>query len=203
MGGAGRKGGQLLDVGFGDAGDDRMALFDTINAAPSPLPGFHGLGCNCGGWRRVGGTDESPSLIGLGCMCGASSGMGDLIATEGDCVQGEAAMAQLLAQYAALGSPPKYAAAVAALKTSFDAAEGSWKRHLPFWPGCGEIKGIGVQADQLAKQMAADTGTAAPAPITDQKPKGTIDSLVTGALWVAGLAAGAFALREAAKLKGR
>jgi hypothetical protein len=169
----------MMGCCFGDVGSDadRDALFDEISAAPSPLPGMSGSCC--------------------------SSAMGDLISTEGDCVQGEAAVAQLLALHKKLGEPSKYSAAVSAVKASYDAAEGSWSRHVPFSPVCGEIKGIGVQADALSKQMAADAGQVAPTSITDQNPKGTIDTLVTGVLWVGGLIAGALVLREAGKLKGQ
>lgn len=157
------------------------------------------LGCCLGD----AGDDASPFFDFDQGLESAGPGMGDLISVEGDCVQGEAAVAQLLALYQRLGEPSRYSAAVAALKASYDAAEASWSRHIPFSPVCGEIKGIGVQADALAKQMAADAGQAAPTPITDQKPKGTLGTLVTGALWVAGIIAGGYVLREAGKLKGR
>lgn len=159
---------------FGDAGSsaDPDALFDEINAKPSPLD-------HC---------------------CG--EGLGDLISVEGDCVQGEAAVTQLLALYKRLGEPSKYSAATAAIKASYDAAEGSWSRHVPFSPVCGEIKGIGVQADALSKAMAADAGQAAPTPITDQHPKGAIGTLVTAAMWIGGVIAGDLVIRELRKLKG-
>jgi hypothetical protein len=108
-----------------------------------------------------------------GCCYDDATGLGDIISTEGDCVEGEGAVAQLQAFYAQAGSPDKYAAAVATLLKSYNDAESSWSRHVPFTPVCGEIKAIGVQAKALMAQIASDTGTTAPAGIEAPKSAAT------------------------------
>lgn len=114
--------------------------------------------------------------------CGIDSdatGLGDLIATEGDCKEGEAAIAQLQQFYSDAGSPAQYQAAVDALVKSYNDAEASWSRHVPFSPVCGEIKAIGTQAKQLIAQISAATSTPAPAAI--EAPKGAIEKAASNA----------------------
>lgn len=168
---------------FGDSGSevDRAAQWAIIDDQPSPLPGMSGR--TTLGPRGLAG----PVL---------ATGFGDLISVEGDCKVGELAVSQLLELFDKLGKPAKYAPAVAAIKKSYDDAESSWSRHIPFSPVCGEVKAIGVQADQLAKQMAAEKGAPIPTGATDQDPTGAVGKLIKGALVVAGIVAGGFVLRE-------
>lgn len=117
-----------------------------------------------------------------------NEGLGDIVAIEGDCREGEADFQEMMAYYQSIGSPAKYGSAVAALKAGFDQHDTSFSRKwVPFSPECNVVKQIGVQAKQLMAQMASDQGQPVPSGLEEptgglvDKLKETVQPLAFGA----------------------
>lgn len=113
---------------------------------------------------------------------------GDLISTSGDCKGGRTLIQQMNSYYKQAAvqllkeSQEKldefnrqFGAVSASINESHRAVEEQWTVDLPFSGDCGQIKAIGLQAQEVTKQMATFMNAEAPKTVED---KGLIDNVL-------------------------
>jgi hypothetical protein len=131
--------------------------------------------------------------------------MGDILCFEGDGKIGDTLVAQLKTIYANAPSSvqSRYRGAYQAVVDSYNKAAEEWR--LPFDPVNCQIKGIGLQAQDLAQKISVDSGSGA---LPNANVGGSVTDVITGVVNKTGDAAdaigqvGKFALWGAVLLGG-
>ena len=132
-----------------------------------------------------------------GCVSDSAPLLGDVISAEDDCQQGKSSVLQMVQFFEALGRPKKYEAAAEAIYASYERAENSFWRSMPFSSACSAIRDAGVQAQALMQQMAADAGIEAPpGPPQPDSPTRELINLGKGLALLAAFLVGAPLVRD-------
>jgi hypothetical protein len=101
----------------------------------------------------------------MSCSCSSGLGASGPLCATGDCAAGRVSVQEMRSTFDALVANPqfdrwRFESSVVALESTYNATAGWFSEWIPFNPNCCAIKDIGIQADELTRQMLVSVGSA-------------------------------------------